>query len=311
MFSIERLTVTRASFFSTAVCLVTAILGGCFAQAPPRFDSSRAFGILHKQCDFGPRPVGSKAHEQTCEYLYSQLKPLADSVSLQKFSHVRDGRTYQLTNITAKFEGDKKQAGVLLCAHWDTRPTAEQELEAEHRAKPILGANDGASGVAVLIELAHMFHERRPDIPVTIVLFDGEDFGPSGDHMFLGSRHFASTIRDETSRFRYGILLDMVGDKELTICREQLSENAGKEINDKIWETAKKLGYGKVFKDEVKYRISDDHLPLIEAGIPCVDIIDFDYAYWHTLEDTVDKCSPESLAAVGETIARVIYLERP
>lgn len=310
MFLIQRLAVTRVFFFLTALCLGMALLGGCFAQAPPSFDSSRAFGVLTKQCDFGPRPVGSKAHEQTCEYLYGQLKPLADSVSLQKFNHVRDGKTYQLTNIIAKFGADKKQAAILLCAHWDTRPTAEQELEVENRRKPILGANDGASGVAVLIELAYMFRKRPPDVPVTIVLFDGEDFGPSGDHMFLGSKYFASTVRDQLSNFRYGILLDMVGDKELTIYREQFSENAGKEINDKIWRTAERLGYDKVFKNKVKYRIGDDHLPLIKAGIPCVDIIDFDYAYWHTLEDTVDKCSPESLKTVGEVIARVVYSEK-
>jgi glutaminyl-peptide cyclotransferase len=297
-------------FFIAVLTLFSgnAFLGGCLTQDLPDFNSQRAFEILEKQCEFGPRQVGSKAHEQACDYLYSQLKPLADSVVLQKFKHEFRGKTYELTNIIAEFGKDGEHPGILLCAHWDTRPYADQELEEEKRKIPILGANDGASGVAVLIELAYMFNRQPPKVPVTIVLFDGEDFGPTSEHMFLGSKYFASTVRRNS--FKYGILLDMIGDKELNIYRERFSEDSASWVNDKIWATAKKLGYGRVFRDQVKYKIGDDHLPLIEAGIPCVDVIDFDYAYWHTLKDTVDKCSPESLKTVGEVISRVVYSEK-
>jgi len=296
----------RALSLAALLCTESLILAGCSAQSsPPKFDSARAFAILRKQCEFGPRPVGSAAHNKTRDYLAAELRPHAKSMELQNFQHTAAGRTYKLSNIVARFGSD---SGILLCAHWDTRPTADEELDAADRKRPILGANDGASGVAVLLELARMFHERPPAVPVTIVLFDGEDFGPTGKDMFLGSRYFASKLGDK-SGFRYGILLDMVGDKELEIYREANSQTSAGFVVDKIWDTARKLGYGSIFKDEVKYTIGDDHIPLIRAGLPCADVIDFDYAYWHTLDDTPDKCSAESLKAAGETIAKVVYSE--
>jgi len=292
------------------LCIESLLLGGCSAQpSPPKFDSSRAFSVLSRQCDFGPRPVGSAAHDRTRDYLVRELRRYADSVELQNFQHAQADKTYRLSNIVAEF-GDPNTRGVLLCAHWDTRPTADEELEAADRQRPILGANDGASGVAVLLELARMFHERPPAVPVTVVLFDGEDFGPTVQDMFLGSRHFAARLGNKP-RFRYGILLDMVGDKELEVYREGNSQAGAKSVVDKIWTAARKLGYDGAFRDQVKYTISDDHVPLIEAGLPCADVIDFDYACWHTLRDTVDKCSAESLRTVGETIARVVYSETP
>jgi len=198
---------------------------------------------------------------------------------------------------------------ILLCAHWDTRPTADEELDAIKQKQPIIGANDGASGVAVLMELARIFKQQAPKVPVTIVLFDGEDLGPTGKDMYLGARYFASKL-DKPQTIRYGILLDMIGDKNLQIYRERNSYESAPEIVSKVWKTAARLGYGKTFIDKPKYAISDDHLPLIARGVPCIDLIDFDYAYWHTLDDTVDKCSPDSLRIVGETVAEVVYSEQ-
>ncbi|HUV03907.1 MAG TPA: M28 family peptidase [Armatimonadota bacterium] len=301
----------RTVYVALLFVVGNVFLAGCSAQnSPPKFDSARAFAILQKQCEFGPRPVGSAAHDKTRDYLVGELRPYAESVELQNFEHVLAGKTYKLSNIVARFGSKTDTRGILLCAHWDTRPTADEELEAADRKRPILGANDGASGVAVLLELARMFHERPTAVPVTIVLFDGEDFGPTGKDMFLGSRYFASKLGNKTL-FRYGILLDMVGDKELKIYREGNSQTAARFVLDKIWSAALKLGYQGTFKDEVRYTIGDDHVPLIEAGLPCADVIDFDYAYWHTLDDTVDKCSAESLKVVGEIIAEVVYSERP
>lgn len=279
------------------------ILGGCSAQVkPPSFDSTRAFNVLQQQCSFGPRPPGTAPHDQTKDFLAGELRKYADAVELQDFKY----KTYSMTNIIARF-GSSDSKGILLCAHWDTRPIADQEMEEKDKKRPIVGANDGASGVAVLLELARMFHDRAPAVPVTIVLFDGEDWGPSATDMFLGSDYFA--VRLTGNRFRYGILLDMVGDKNLDVYREGNSQADAKAVVDKIWAAARKLGHDE-FKDQVKYTISDDHLPLIKAGVPTADVIDFDYAYWHTLGDTVDKCSAKSLLAVGETIAQVVYSER-
>ena len=292
-----------------SLCAASVLLEGCFARAnPPAFDAPRAFGILKKQCDFGPRPPGTQAHEKCRDYLLAELRKCATSAELQSFEHVRSGKTYPMWNIIARF-GKPGASGILLCAHWDTRPTADQELEPADQKKPILGANDGASGVAILIEMARMFHEKPPSVPVTIVLLDGEDLGPKEADMYLGAKYFASKLGGKTG-YRYGILLDMVGDKELGIYRESNSQAAARSVVDKIWEAARRLDYESAFKDSVKYSIWDDHLPLIQAGLPTADVIDFDYAYWHTLDDTVDKCSPESLKIVGETIAEVVYSER-
>lgn len=274
----------------------------------PNFSGPESFDFLLKQCSFGPRPVGSEAHSETREYLAGKLHDFADRVEIQSFRHVRDDKTYYLSNIIARF-GKPDVPGVLLCAHWDTRPTADREFLESDRAKPISGADDGASGVAVLIEMAKIFHAKSPSVPVTIALFDGEDFGPTLQDMLLGAKYFATNLGRD--RYRYGILLDMVGKRNLVLYRENHSDAAARGVGDKIWKTGNDLGYSSVFRDHAKYTIEDDHVPLIRAGVPCVDLIDFDYPYWHSLKDTPDKCSPESLIAVGETLLKVIYLEKP
>jgi hypothetical protein len=291
-------------------CLVTIIFGVALpAQSSiHKFDGTEAFGFLLKQCSFGPRPVGSEAHNRTRDYLIAKLKESADSVTVQNFSHVQDGKTYALCNIIGQF-GHGKIPGILLCAHWDTRPTADQELLPEDQAKPIMGADDGASGVAVLLEIAKLLHQDRPSVPVTIVFLDGEDFGPSLADMLLGARYFASTV--DVRRYKYGVLLDMVGKRNLVLYREKHSDRAAGDVNDKIWKKAAELGYSGTFRNHAKYAIEDDHIPLIDAGLPCVDLIDLDYPYWHTLKDTTDKCSRESLEITGKTVLEVVLSERP
>ncbi len=291
------------------LALTSLVLTGCAAQTNrPRFDAAQSFAVLKKQCDFGPRPPGSAEHLKTRDYLFGEVKKYSNRVALQSFKHRRGNESFDMWNIIAGF-GPAEGREIVLCAHWDTRPTADEELDAADRKKPIIGANDGASGVAVLIELARMFKQQAPKVPVTIVLFDGEDLGPTGKDMFLGARYFVSKL-DKPERINYGILLDMIGDRNLNIPRERNSNVGAPETVDKVWKTAAKLGYGKTFIDTPKYAISDDHVPFLERGIKCIDIIDFDYAYWHTLEDTVDKCSPDSLRIVGETVAEVVYSEQ-
>ncbi len=282
----------------------------------PPFNGREAFRFLTAQTDFGPRNPGSRGHDRCLAYLEQTLVRLVDTVHLQPFSHPGyDGTTLQLTNVIASFKPESP-ARILLCAHWDTRPRADRDENPRRRNEPIVGANDGASGVAVLLQLATLLKAQPPSVGVDIVLFDGEDYGREGDtgNYLLGSRHFASTA-SRTSVPRFGILLDMVGDAALEIPREGYSVRYAPDIVNTIWSTARSLGITE-FVDYLGPEIIDDHLPLNEVGIRTVDIIDFDYPdpthrYWHTHDDTPDKCSAESLEAVGTVVANVVYNERP
>jgi glutaminyl-peptide cyclotransferase len=267
------------------------------------FDSAHAYAYLSKQCEFGPRFPGSTAHKETQAYLLTELQKFAQEVELQPFEFRQGNQQIQMNNILAQFGPDSGEK-ILLAAHWDTRPFADQDATIANRNQPILGANDGASGVAVLLEVARVLKAKPPPRPVIIVLFDGEDYGRSVDNMFLGSRHFAQNM----GRWRpdYGILLDMIGDRNLELPMERYSWSNHRDLTEAIWARAKKLGLS-AFQDRIGYAIMDDHLPLIEAGVPMVDIIDFDYPYWHTLEDTPDKCSAESLGVVGKLVLSIIY----
>lgn len=279
-------------------------------NAPLAFDSNRAFDILKKQCEFGPRPPGSEAHRETRDYLFTELKKYADSVTLQPYTSEVDTVddppqriTLHMNNIIAEF-GSGHSETLLLAAHWDTRPCADKDPDINSQREPILGANDGASGVAVLLEIARILKHTPPTKRIIIILFDGEDYGKTTDQMFLGSRYFAKNMGKWKPD--YGILLDMIGDKDLEIPKEQFSWAANPEFMDIIWKRAEKLGLAP-FKHRIGPAVMDDHVPLIRAGIPMVNIIDFDYPHWHTLEDTVDKCSPKSLEIVGKLVVSIIY----
>jgi len=296
-------------FFKTGIFSSLLFLM-CCAQTP-EFSGDSSFGFLQKQVDFGPRNPGSEGHTLCRDWLAEELGKYADRVVKQSFMHVdtRLDTTIQMTNIVASFNLNAGKR-ILLCAHYDTRPVADRDI-AENRNKPILGANDGASGVAVLLEIARVMSFNKPTLGVDIVLFDGEDYGPEGklDEYFLGARYFAKNLNGYLPYF--GILLDMVGDTNLNIPYEYNSkQNAGRFV-EMIWSTAEELGYTQ-FEHRMGHSINDDHIPLIEAGIPMVDIIDFDYpdasqSYWHTMQDLPDKCSPASLKAVGQTVLAVVY----
>lgn len=274
------------------------------------FDSNRAFDLLKKQCEFGPRPPGSEAHKKTRDYLLNELKKYADFATLQPFTSEVDivgglpeRKKLKMNNIIAEF-GSSHSETLLLAAHWDTRPCADLDPDEDKQLVPILGANDGASGVAVLLEIARILKLKPPPRRIVIILFDGEDYGKSTDQMFFGSRYFAKNMGKWKPD--YGILLDMIGDKDLEIPIEQYSWIANREYTDSIWKRAIELGLAP-FQRRIGPAIMDDHVPLIEVGIPMVNIIDFDYPHWHTLEDTVDKCSPKSLEIVGKLVLNIIY----
>ncbi len=277
------------------------------ATKRPEFDGGKAFQILVKQCDFGPRPVGSEAHQKTRDYLVAEMGKYADRTAWQDFTY----KKMPLTNVIGVFNPGAKRS-VLLCTHWDTRPRADQEVDRAKKKMPILGASDGASGGAVLLELARIFKQQKPEIGVILVLLDGEDYGDFelDEGVFLGSRYFARNHQGYNPE--YGILLDMVGDKDLDIYREGNSDRMAPGTNTKVFTIAKELGYGKYIIDHLKHTIVDDHISLTTLGrIPTIDLIDFDYAPWHTLDDTPANCSAKSLAIVGNTLAEVIYREKP
>ncbi|HIE30490.1 TPA: M28 family peptidase [Candidatus Poribacteria bacterium] len=271
--------------------------------ATPEFDAEHAFQYLVRQCEFGPRNPGSNGHENAKKYLISELKRYSKEVVTQEFEYTDKQKSLKLTNIMARF-GKKDGEKILLAAHWDTRPFAEHDPNPEKRNTPIIGANDGASGVAVLLEIARTLKSKPPENEIFIVFFDGEDYGKHTSEMFLGSRYFAGNM--ERWKPDYGILLDMVGDKELDLPIEQFSLRAAPELTQRVWQTAKDLGLD-AFHPQLGPAIMDDHVSLIEAGVPCIDIIDFDYPYWHTTEDTPDKCSAESLGTLGKLILALIY----
>ncbi|MBN2544038.1 M28 family peptidase [bacterium] len=270
------------------------------------FDGEAAYEYLLGQCNFGPRPPGSETHIQCLNYLVDHFQKYADKVEKQTFSHLGyNGQFIPMTNIIAKFNLDRKDRIVLL-AHWDTRPWAEYSENEEDLETPIMGANDGASGVAILMQLAVMFNEKPPPVGVDIFLTDGEDYGMPGDidNYLLGAKYYARNLRGQLPQC--GILLDMIGDKDLQIYKEKYSVRYAPKIVERIWHIADSLGITE-FKNSEKHTMIDDHLPLNEAGIKTVNIIDFDYPYWHTQKDTPDKCSPESLAKVGTVLANFVY----
>ena len=288
--------------------LFLPVLSSCQSQAVPEFNAKNAFQYLEKQCEFGARVPGTEAHSKCRDYLVAELQKYADRVMQQPFQAVmeQDKRSVTCYNIIANFNSSKTNR-ILLCAHWDSRPWADRDPDPANQKKPVPGADDGASGVAVLLEIARIINITQPKYGVDIVFFDAEDFGTYGqnDTWALGSKQFAqNAMRNYHPEF--AILLDMIGDADQQIYIEQNSYQYARKIVDRVWKIADQMGIHE-FIPEVKFDVYDDHLNLLEIGIPAIDIIDFEYQYWHTVEDTPDKCSPKSLDNVGRVLLGVLY----
>ncbi len=257
---------------------------------PVPFSGDSAYQFVLEQLKFGPRTPGSLAHQLTREYIAEKLRENGWSVEIQK--EVLEG--HELYNILAR-RGNSGPV-TLLGAHYDSRMLASEESCLALAGQAVPGANDGASGVAVLLELARTLPQTESG-QLWLVFFDGEDQGHIDDWGWIqGSRAFAQSMPQVPSRV---VILDMIGDADLQIYREKGSDST---LTDQIWQAAAELGYSDTFVNESKYSILDDHIPFLEAGIPAVDIIDFDYEWWHTTSDTADKVSSESLEIVGKTI---------
>jgi len=276
----------------------------------PEFDSNSAYQNLLEICQFGPRVANTEAHLKCGKYIYERLSSTTDICRIQRFT-VYDSLFQverKMFNIIASYYPDSPKR-IMLCAHWDSRPFSDHEPDSTKQDLPILGANDGASGVAVLLEMAELIMKNKPPVGVDIVLFDGEDYGNDDwrGGWLLGSDYFANNMGGY--RPRAAILIDMIGDRDLNIYREAISENYASDLNDYIWKIAEELG-SPVFFDAVKDTVSDDHVSLLSRGIKSIDIIDMDYPYWHTQSDTPDKCSPESLGEIGRVLTKAIFDER-
>ncbi len=276
---------------------------------PARYDSDRVFGYLVELCNIGPRPSNSPGMQKQQQYLTSFFTERGAEVRLQSFTtrHPEDGSAVAMSNLVASWYPARINR-FLLCAHYDTRPFPDRDRT--NRRGTFIGANDGASGTAALMELSHSFGKLPEDIGVDIVLFDGEEFvfQDGRDDYFLGSTHFAEQYlaQPPVNPFKAGILLDMVGDRELKIYFEQNSIRYARDVARSVWKTAADLGVV-AFVPRTRHELRDDHLPLNQiARIPTIDIIDFDYprpgigapSYWHTEQDKPENCSGESLAAV-------------
>ncbi len=287
------------------------VIGSCAdkigSMAP--FDGNRAFQYLIKQIEFGPRVPGTASWRECRNYYYEHFKKLGVPIDSQafEFTDPYSGRSIPLVNVMARIEGlDSLEPGILLMAHYDTRPRTDFPGAPDLADRPITGANDGASGAAVLMELTNVLTQTKPPQNVDLALVDGEDWGESGDNEFylLGSQEFAR--RGVRGKYRFAIVIDMVGDSGQQFYRESFSQTYHQVLNDMIWNTAKELGVT-TFRDSTGHMVLDDHISLATSGVPAVVIIDFDYPFWHTDQDTIDKCSPESLENVGKVLTHICY----
>ncbi|QDT31600.1 M28 family peptidase [Thalassoglobus polymorphus] len=283
-------------------------IGSQFAIAEtPVPDANRAYQYLKDVCDIGPRISGTEGMLRQQKMIADHFTKFSAEVRYQEFdvTHPQTGAPVRMKNMIVSWHPDRTER-VLVCCHYDTRPFPDQEATAANRAKPFIGANDGGSGVALLMEFAHHMKSINPKLGVDFVFFDGEELVYSkGDKYFHGSEYFATQYRDNPpENFRYvkGVLLDMVADRNLNIYIEKNSYKYAPEVTRSIWETARKLGV-REFINRQKYEIRDDHIPLnLIAKIPTCDIIDFDYPYWHKRNDLPAACSGKSMAKVGRVV---------
>lgn len=300
---------------------LAVLLGGCGDEREPArgsvgtpsgppFDGEAAHALVAQQVAFGPRVPGSEGHARQLAWMEEYLRERADTLIVQPFSHMTSsGEWLELTNLFARFRPDATDR-ILLLAHWDTRPTADNDPDPARRDEPILGANDGASGTAVLLQLADVLSSHSPPIGVDILLVDGEDYGPTSADMYLGSTYFAANL-PPGYRPLYGVLLDMVGDRDPVFPIEAYSRQYAPEVVERVWRVAEELGYGRIFRRTPGLAIEDDHIPLNRAGIRTIDIIDFDYGpgnrHWHTHQDVLENTGPTGLEAVGTVLTTLIF----
>jgi Zn-dependent M28 family amino/carboxypeptidase len=293
----------------------------------PQFSADSAYIFTKKQVDFGARVPNTKAHEECAVYLAAKLKSFGAEVIEQKADLTAfNGTVLKSVNIIGSFN-PKAEARILLFSHWDSRPWADHDPKPENRKKPVMAANDGASGVGVLLEMARLIGKITPTVGVDIIFVDSEDYGQpestgggsSENSWCLGTQYWAKSPHIAGYTARFGILLDMVGAPQATFYREQASDYYAESVVTKVWSQAQSLGFGNYFINQKGGAITDDHIFVNQIiGIPSIDIIHYDPnsgsgfgSYWHTTHDTMDNVDKNTLNAVGTTLMHVVYNEAP
>lgn len=292
----------------------------------PVFSKDSAYYYVAKQLSFGPRVPGSEAHAACASWLAATMGSFADTVIVQNFkARVYTKKVFDGKNIIASFN-PKAAKRIILAAHWDSRPYADHDPDEKMHRTPIDGANDGASGVGVLMEIARLLRAQpiSPSVGIDIIFFDLEDYGPHNserdagddDYWALGSQYWSKTPHQPGYQANFGILLDMVGAAGAVFPREYYSQQYASWVLDKVWRTAQLMGYDSYFSNRPGLPINDDHIPVNRiAGIPMIDIIHQDqnssngtfYEHWHTINDNLDQIDKQTLQVVGEVVTRVIY----
>ncbi len=292
----------------------------------PDFNADSAYYFVEKQLSFGPRVPETEAHTECAAWLVSTLEGYASKVKVQEFkARIYDNRILNGTNIIASFNPEF-QKRIFLSSHWDSRPFADHDADPSKHNTPIDGANDGASGTGILLEIARQLSLQNPKIGVDIVLFDLEDFGPPQDNQTnqatetwgLGSQYWANNPHTFGYSANYGILLDMVGAADAVFPKEGFSMYYAPDIVEKVWSIARSIGYEDYFPDENGGYITDDHYFVNTiAAIPTINIIHLDnnsvngsfYDHWHTINDNLGQIDPATLKIVGQTVLTVIFRE--
>ncbi|MEI6555365.1 MAG: M28 family peptidase [Paludibacter sp.] len=293
--------------------------------AVPTFNSDSAYIFTARQVEFGARVPNTKAHNMCAVYLSGELKRFGAEVIEQKANLTAfDGTILKSVNIIGSFNS-KAEARILLMSHWDSRPWADHDPDPAMRKKPVMAANDGASGVGILLEMARLMAKAKPTVGVDIFFCDSEDYGQpenesggsSENSWCLGTQYWAHSPHVSGYTARFGILLDMVGASQATFYREQASVYYAANVVEKVWSTAQSQGFGQFFSNEKGGAITDDHIFVNQiTGIPTIDIIQYDSktggfgSYWHTTHDTMDKVDKATLNAVGTTLMHVVYNEK-
>lgn len=294
--------------------LVLVTLATACPRDRPRtdFDGKQAFEYVRMQLEFGPRVPGTEGHRRMGDWLVAHLEQGADTVIEQRWTHVTlDGDSLPMRNVLARFNRAATQR-ILYLAHWDTRPMAEKDPDPTRRGEPIPGANDGASGVAVLLGVADLLAARRPAFGVDLLFVDGEDYGEFDgdlDDVLIGARYFARNPPEAGYRPMFGVLYDMVGAEGARFLQEGYSVQHAPEVVRRVWRTAEELNRSNYFVPLAGGHITDDHLPLLEAGMRVINVIQDprEYPEHHTHQDTIDRISVRTLQAVGDVAVALIF----
>ena len=293
----------------------------------PTFCADSAYAYVAAQCAFGPRVMNSEAHDKCGDYIAEKFKEFGAEVISQNAELTRyDGMKLKARNIIASYNSGNP-IRVMICGHWDSRPWADNDKNDDKHQSPIDGANDGASSVGVMLEMARQIQAKAPEIGVDFICFDAEDSGKpqwaekedenNEATWCLGSQYWSANMHKEDYFARYGILLDMVGGRGSVFMKEGFSVQYASDVVDKVWKAAEKCGYSAYFKNVGGGYVTDDHLPVNRiAGIPCIDVIGSDavnggfVSSWHTVDDNMDNIDKGTLKAVGQTMMEVIYNEK-